>query len=182
MRTTTRVITQVLLAGLLLSCNGRTEDTDSGGVLLSFGAIDFPAVFSVSGSAAVGGVSIPIVTLQSVVADPSGTTSSLMDIELQTIEITFSRADGGTRLPPPLVRRFPGVVPVNGTLTINGLFVMFEPQLQTPPLSDLPDFGFDTETRSTVVLLNIRIRFFGRTLAGTEVISEPLVKTVQFQP
>lgn len=180
-KTLNLALASILILGLL-ACEQRTDRVDSGGVLLTFGQIDWSAVYSVSTSAAAGGASIETVTLVSVVKDPNGVTSSLMDIELQSFEVSFARADTGTRLPPTLVRTFPGVIPVNGTLAISGMFFMLDGQLQNPPLSDLLAIngGIDSETGDDTILLDVSIVFFGRTLSGDEVQSAPLRKTVQF--
>lgn len=181
-----RKILNLALAAVLLvgtaACQQRTDRTDGGGVLLTFGQIDWAAVYSVSSAVAGGGASIETVTLVSVVKDPNGVTSALMDVELQSFEVSFQRADTGTRLPPVLVRTFPGVIPVNGTLTISGMFFMLDSQLENPPLSDLLAIngGIDSETGADSVLLDVSIVFFGRTLSGDEVQSAPLRKTVQF--
>ncbi len=181
-----RKILNVALASILvfglLACEQRTDRTDGGGVLLTFGQIDWSAVYSVATSLAGGGATIDTVTLAAVVKDPNGLTSSLMDVELQSFEVSFRRADTGTRLPPVLVRTFPGVIPINGTLTISGMFFMLNGQLENPPLSDLlaVNGGIDTETGTDTVLLDVSIVFFGRTLSGDAVQSAPLRKTVQF--
>jgi hypothetical protein len=181
-----RKILKVALASILvlglLACEQRTDRTDGGGVLLTFGQIDWAAVYSVAGAVAVGGASIETVTLVSVAKNPDAVTSSLMDIELQSFEVSFQRADTGTRLPPILVRTFPGIIPVNGTLTISGMFFMLDGQLENPPLSDLllVNGGVDQETGADSILLDVSIVFFGRTLSGDEVQSAPLRKTVQF--
>jgi len=174
------------LAGILVlglqACEQRTDRVDSGGVLLTFGQISWSATYSANTSAAVGCAAIDTVTLASVAKDPSGVTSSLMDVELQSFEVSFQRADTGTRLPAPLVRTFPGVIPVNGTLTISGMCFMLDSQLENPPLSDLltVNGGIDQETGADSILLDVSIVFFGRTLSGDEVLSAPLRKTVQF--
>ena len=176
----------IALAGILalglLACEQRTDRVDGGGVLLTFGPVDWQAVYSVSNAVGVGGAVIETVTLVSVVKDPNGLTSSLMDVELQSFEVTFRRADTGTRQPPTLVRTFPGVIPVNGSLTISGMFFMLASQLENPPLSDLlaVNGGIDSETGAETILLDVSIVFFGRTLSGDEVQSAPLRKTVQF--
>ena len=181
-----RKILNVALVGLLAfglaACPQRTERTDGGGVLLTFGQVDWAAVYSVSASVTGGGAQIETITLASVAKDPNGTTSQLMDIEIQSFEVSFQRADTGTRLPPVLVRTFPATVPVNGTSTISGLFFMLDSQLQNPPLSDLlaVNGGVDRETGAETILLDVSIVFFGRTLSGDEVQSSPLRKTVQF--
>ena len=39
----------------------------------------------------------------------------MMDVQLETIEVIFSRADTGTRVPPPYYVNLIGTVPVGGT-------------------------------------------------------------------
>lgn len=154
--------------------------TDTGGVQIGFGDIAWSAVYSVSSSLAQGGATIESVVLRSVVI--GGDSGVLQTIQIETIEVTYQRVDTGTRVPTPLVRQFPGTIEPNGTLTINEMFILFPSQLGVPPLSDLADFGRDLETNSQTIVLNISVRFFGRTLGGRDVVSEPLRKTVSFQP
>ncbi len=182
MRYTLRLACTGILVLGLLACEARTDRTDGGGVLLTFGQIDWAALYSVSASVLAGGATIETVTLVSVAKDPNGATSSLMDVELQSFEVSFGRADTGTRVPAPLVRTFPGVIPVNGSLTISGMFFMLASQLDNPPLSDLlpENGGFDKETGADSILIDVSIVFFGRTLSGDEVQTPPLRKTVQF--
>lgn len=176
---------KIALAGVLvlglLACEARTDRTDGGGVLLTFGDIDWTSGYSMS-AAVVSGVQIETLNLLSVAKQPGGATSSLMDVELQSFEVTFKRADTGTRVPPTLVRNFTALIPVNGTLTINNLSFMFASQLLNPPLSDLlpENGGFDKETGSATIVLDVAIVFFGRTLSGDEVQSPPLRNTLQF--
>jgi hypothetical protein len=57
-------------------------------------------------------------------------------------------------------------------------------QFDVPPLSDLfyRNGGFDKETGDTRIILNCHIRFFGRTLSGDAVISEPGNFTLTITP
>jgi hypothetical protein len=105
-----------------------------------------------------------------------------MNVEIDSFEITFSRGDTGTRLPPPLVRNLFGVVPVNGTDIIENLEILTLQQLGAPPLSDLLTIngGIDTETGGQTILLNFSLRFFGRTLSGDEVETAPARFTIEF--
>ncbi|HKI85980.1 MAG TPA: hypothetical protein VKA53_04465, partial [Thermoanaerobaculia bacterium] len=148
-----KVITRLFLIGLLLSlvgCPRRTSRTDSGGVLLSLTKFDaLPVGVSVNGQG--GYLQIGKLTLQNVPADPNGTTSSLMNVELDSYSVTFSRADQGTRVPPKLVEKAFGVVPVGGTDELDNFVMMSPDQFDNPPLSDLfyANGGYDKETGST---------------------------------
>jgi hypothetical protein len=183
--------TALVLAILLLAlgCNSRVDNTDGGGVLLSVSDFDqLPNAISVSdvrpGPGIAGLVLIPSITIESIVRDIDGDTSDLMNIEMQSYEVTFTRADGGTRVPPPLVEKIFGVVTPGGTETYLNLPIMRSDQIENPPLEDLflENGGFDKETDRTNVLLNVSIRFFGRSIAGEAVDTAPARFTVEFVP
>jgi hypothetical protein len=186
-RKNTTLIAALTLAAFalvgLLGCNARTDRTDGGGVLLSVTQMNLaPTQFIISDLQTNGNLlpSIPTVTLQNVVKDPSApVTSQLENIELRSYQVVYTRADTGTRVPPPLVEPLGGVVPVNGTFSITNLGVLRNNQFLSPPISDLVNFGVDKETNSQIIVLNLRITFFGRTLSGKEVSSAPTGFTME---
>src|SRR3990167_3507007 len=165
----------------LLGCEQRTDKTDGGGVLLSISDFDgLPISVSASGS---GGVAqIEQLTISNIVKDPTGSSSELMNVELESMEVVYTRADAGTRTPPTLVEFIFGVVPAGGTMTIDNMPFMRPAQIENPPISDPLDFGFDQETGSQVIRLTVRLRFFGRTLSGKEVESAPAYFTIDVVP
>jgi hypothetical protein len=176
-KTTIKLAQASLLAVAMLgvlSCEARTDETDGGGVLLSITDFDFGNLtipISVSGGPiVVQGTSI---TLQSIVKDPDGTASPLMNVELDSYQVTYRRIDAGTRVPPTYVEPIFGVVPAGGTDTINNFNLLGPDQLLNPPLSDLlaVNGGFDRETGSPIISLELGITFFGRTLTGDRVAS-----------
>lgn len=173
----------IILAVALGACESRTDRTDGGGVLLSVTDFDgLPLRVLVNQAGAI--VQVDEFVIENVAKDPNGVVSSLMNVELGSYEVTYTRADTGTRVPPPYVKGLFGVVPVNGTATFENLDVMGVDQFLNEPLSDL-DFtngGFDKETGSRVVKLNISVRFFGRTLSGDAVQTAPSRFTVEFIP
>jgi hypothetical protein len=124
------------------------------------------------------------ITIQSIVRDIDGDVSDLMNVEMQSYEVTFTRADGGTRVPPPLVHKIFGVTPAGGTQTYDNLPILLGDQLENPPLEDLflENGGFDKETDRTNVILNVRLRFFGRSIGGEPVDTAPVQFTVEFVP
>jgi hypothetical protein len=183
--------TALVLAFLLLAlgCNSRVDNTDGGGVLLSVSDFDgLPNSVSVRGIRASGGgpalLTIDSVTIQSIVRDIDGQSSDLMNVEFQSYEVTYSRADGGTRLPPPLVEKLFSSVSPGGTIVFENLPVMRSDQIENPPLEDLflENGGFDKETDRTSIILNISLRFFGRSIAGEAVDTAPARFTVEFIP
>lgn len=169
---------------LWLSCDERTQETDTGGVLLEvdFGT-NLPFRQSVNEAVASGSlVVVQNLTINSIVADPVGTSSNLMDVELESIEVRYERADGGTRVPPTYVVKTLATIPAGGSFTILGQELMSFEQLNSPPLSDLlvENGGFDRETGLTFIRLNVFIRVFGKTLGNRSVDSVSRPHTMEF--
>ncbi|HVT57929.1 MAG TPA: hypothetical protein VHR45_05985 [Thermoanaerobaculia bacterium] len=173
----------VILATVpVAGCRSRTDRT-TGAVLLTFGTITgIPAVVSTKTSITSGFVAIGTFILQSIVKDPTGTTSALQDIEVSTYQVVYTRRDSGTRVPPTLVANLQLAVPVNGSGTINNLPIVRLDQLLNPPLNDLAQFGFDQETKTTVITIDCAITFFGHTLSGDAIASSPAKFTLEFTP
>ena len=180
-----RLVRSALLGVLMvgaLSCEARTERTDTGGVLLTVSDYDL------------GNITIPVsvndhlfvqadsLTIQSVVLNPSAPTSDLMDVELKSYQVRYRRVDAGTRTPRPLVDGIFGNVPQGGTDTIDGLTLMGPDQLRNTPLSDLlfVNGGFDKETGSPIIKLEVELTFFGKTLSGDNVSTNPVKFALDF--
>ena len=178
MKRTVSFLSLAVLVLALGSCRSRT-DRSEGSVLLS--VTDFDGL-PLSVSTTAGPTSIGEITLQNFAKDPNGTVSDLQSIELRSYEVRFSRRDTGTRVPPPMVKSIFSLVPVNGTAQITNLPFLTENQLANPPLSDLATTGADRETGSRVIVLNVSLRFFGRTLAGDNIASDPASFTVEVVP
>ena len=177
MRKTTLCLMLVLIVALA-GCRERT-DRREGTVLLSITDFDgLPLVVSASSPI----VQMDQIILQNIPKDPTGTTSDLQSIELRSYEIRFVRRDTGTRVPPPLVQGIFGLVPVGGNTTLDNLPVMMADQLLNAPLLDLARTGVDAETGSSVILLDAYMRFFGRTLSGDDITSDPARFTLEIRP
>ncbi len=174
----------ITLAVAAASCNSRT-DTSEGSVILSITDFDeLTSEVSVNNAAVLGIVPIGEVTVSNFSKDPSGLSSNLMDIELRSYEVVFTRADRGTRRPPTRVSGIFGAVPVGGTNTIENIRIMSLDQLNTTPLADLlfQNGGFDKETGEDTIQVNCHLTFFGRTLAGDNVRSNTASWVIQFTP
>jgi hypothetical protein len=185
MKTHRAILLLLIVPALAMaSCRERT-DRSEGTVLLSVSHFDRLPV-SVSINSEINGTGVPFsigtVTLRNVAKDPTGTTGPLQDIEITAYEVTFRRRDTGTRVPAPIVQPLFGNVPVNGTLDINNLNFLLVSQVQEQPLRDLRDFGVDRETGTTVVVFDVIMRFFGRTLSGDDVVSAPAAFTLEVFP
>jgi hypothetical protein len=165
----------------VLGCQERTEQTDTGGVTLEVEFRDSVLQISVNTTTT---VQIPTIEIDSIVTRPNGDTSRLMDVELNTMEVVFTRADTGTRVPPPYVFNLVGVVPVGGTLTYTNLPIATGDQLGRVPLTDLrfANGGFDRETGNSYIKVNATVRFFGKTIGGRDIASVPRTQTFEFVP
>jgi hypothetical protein len=179
-----------VLALGVLSCESRTNR--DGNVILSFGQFDgLPAEVSVNSP--LGGfcsltatagclVTVDQITINSIVT--GGVASSeLMTVELRTYEVRFSRRPPGTRQLTSLVQSHFGPVPPGGVATINNLRILDSTQLLNPPLSDLlfEEGGLDSETGLPEVIVDVELRFFGRTVSGIDVATEdPARFTLRF--
>jgi hypothetical protein len=181
MRKTATVLIGLVSLLAVVGCSAKTDKT-GGSVYIYVSTI--PVVpGGVSVNASTGFLTIDSINIQSRPKDPTATTSDLQNVELRTVEVTYSRVDGGTRVPTSLVRGIFGVVPVDGILTINNLAVVTPDQFDNPPLSDLlfANGGFDSETGKQNITLQLTMRFFGRTLAGDDVATDSIHFDVVFQ-
>jgi hypothetical protein len=180
---TQRILLFLLIAAALAvtSCRSRT-DRSEGTVVLSVSHFDG---LPVRVSASSGPFQIDQVTLRSFFKDPSvtGTTGhDLEGIELRNYEITYRRRDAGTRVPPPSVQGIFGLVSPLGTLDLFNLPFLTSDQTLNQPLRDLITTGRDSETGTAIITLDVTLRFFGRTIAGDDIASEPATFTIEVTP
>lgn len=157
------------LALLLAGCRGRTDRTE-GSVILS--VTDFDGL-PTQVSATNGPFTIDSLTLRNISKNPTGITSDLQSIELKSFEVRYIRRDTGTRTPPSMVQPTFGLVAVDNSSVQTEVPFLTTDQLRNLPLDDLRRRGVDSETGSAVVVLSVSIRFFGRTLSGDDVASDP---------
>lgn len=179
-----RLVRSALLGVLtlaVLSCEARTDRTDTGGVLLTVSDFDeLPIAMSVNSECCF--LQVGSLTVRSVVLNPNATNTDLMDVEIKSYQVTFRRLDNGTRVPRPLVQGLFGIVPHGGNMQLDDLPVMGPEQFLNTPLSDLlfVNGGFDKETGSPVIKLELALTFFGKTLSGDDVATEPAKFAVSF--
>lgn len=179
------IVVIALLSLVLWGCEERTDETGGGGVILSVSDFDgLPAEVEVNLLQLAGFLSLGEITIDSHQKDPSGITSSLMNVEMDSYEVYFTRADAGTLLPPPLVQKIFGVTPINGSQIYENLRILSVDQIENRPLSDLlfVNGAFDKETGEAFTRLNLFMRFFGKTLSGDHVETAPIGFTVTFVP
>ncbi len=179
----TRTIALGFLVASLLGCESRTDRTDGGGILLSISDFDgLPISMAVNSSD--GFLQVGEIQITSVIKNPDLVGSILMNVEIESYEVTYTRGDTGTIVPPIFVRGLFGVVPAGGVFTVENLPVLAPEQFNVAPISDLlfVNGGFDKETGSRQIVLNFHLRFFGRTLSGDAVQTAPASFTVTVTP
>lgn len=177
----TRKLFLLCLMTLVTALGGCRERTDQseGSVILSVS--DFNGLPS-SVSVASGPFLIEEVTVRNIPKQPSGQTSDLQSIELRGYEVTYRRRDTGRRVPPPYFQSLFGLIPVGGNSVYENIPILTPNQILNPPLEDLGEAGVDSETGSQIVVLDVSLRFFGRTLAGDDIVSDPATFTIQVTP
>jgi hypothetical protein len=165
---------------LVAGCRSRT-DRSEGTVLLTISSFNgLPSTVSLRSQSPP--FTVDSLVVRNILKDPSGTISDLQSVELRTIEIRFSRRDTGTRVPPPNVQSIFGLVPAGGINTLANIPILTSDQVLSQPLKDLRDLGRDTETGTAVVVLDVSMRVFGRTLSGDEIVSDPARFTLEVRP
>lgn len=179
----------VALAAIALAVAGcssgdRVDETE-GGVILSVSDFDgLPTQVGVNALGFPPSVTLEEIVIENLPKDPNGNTSDLMNVEMRSYEVVYTRVDTGTRTPTPLVASIFGVAPVGGEITYENLPILSSEQLTNPPLEDLlvVNGGIDSETGGRVVRLELRVRFFGRTLTGDDVATAPIFFDIEFVP
>lgn len=173
------ILTLFVLAAAVAGCRSRT-DRSEGTVLLSISDVSgLPSSISVRTA---DRFQIDRVTIRNIAKDPTGTTGDLQTVELRSYEVRFRRRDTGTRVPPPAVQAIFGAITVNGSRDVTNVAFLLSDQLLSQPLKDLRDFGVDRETGTAVIVLDVSITFFGRTLSGDDIATDPATFTVEVRP
>lgn len=105
------------------------------------------------------------------VTDPQG----FQTIELQSYVVHYTRLDGGTKVPPDETFAVGGTIPLGGSLTLSNYPVIEPSAVQASPFDQLLPFngGIDTQTGQPTIHLGITVTFYGETVAGTRVKSDP---------
>lgn len=174
-RKATVAFSLLVLALSIAGCRSRT-DRSEGSVILSISNFN---QLPLDVSLASGPFQIPQLTLSNIPKDPTGTTSELQTIELRAYEVVYTRRDTGRTTPPVLSQSIFGNIPVGGSFTVNNPLFLSSNQTLNPPLLGLGRTGVDAETGSAVIVLDVSMRFFGRTLAGDDVVSQTATFTIE---
>jgi hypothetical protein len=163
-----KVLALSLVPLAVVGCETQDE-IDQGGVIVVISDFDLsglPAIMSVDEEFPVVASADSTIVVDSRPRNAGQPTSQLMDVIIEGYEVSFTRGDFGTRVPPTLTEPVGGLAPTPGTFTLNGVFIMRRQQFEEGPLRDLRDFGIDTETQSSQIRLVWHLKFFGRTVSG----------------
>ncbi len=153
-------------ANVILNIERITLESDPWGDVLTSGNVILDDTVSVSFSAF---LKAPVTT------DPAVTTPELQSVYLERYEVTFTRTDGGTAVPPGFTRGIAGTVRLSvigsEELRLLVLPIVLVPSTTKaqPPISFLISPGSEPVTNFTNIQMNARIQFFGRTVAGDPV-------------
>ena len=120
-------------------------------------------------------VQIQTITLNSELKDPlAADPQGFADTQVNSYQVTFTRTDGGTLVPPPQTFGCGVVVPSGGEATLSNFPVLYQPAIQQSPFDQLLPFngGIDRETGLDEIDTAFNITFFGRTVSGKRVQSQ----------
>ena len=169
-----RLIGTVLALAALFgaACTNKQGETEAP-VFITVAIPNQPGFIDVSVPAP---VQLETMNLVSHLKSPSATDPQhFADVNLSSYRVTFRRTDGGTAVPAPQTFGGAGLVPSGGTLTLNNFPIMSASSIQASPLDQLLPFngGIDRETGKTEIDTAFDVVFFGETVSGHRVQSEP---------
>jgi hypothetical protein len=170
----------LLLVAVLAACTNKAGTSESP-VTITVDMHEQPGFISVSAGQA---VQIQTIELQSRLknanaSDPQG----FATVQLSYYTVTYSRHDGGTRVPAPENFAVGGVLPAGGTATLNNYPVMLASATQQSPFDQLLPFngGIDRETGLNEIEIFFSVTFFGTTVSGQRAQSETATSILIFQ-
>ncbi|MGH9443227.1 MAG: hypothetical protein ACRD16_13240 [Thermoanaerobaculia bacterium] len=154
-------------------CTNKQGETESP-VFITVQIPDNPGFVNIATPAP---VQFPTITLQSHLKSPTATDPQhFQDVNITSYVVTYSRVDGGTKVPAPeSFGGAQGLLPSGGTQTLSNFPGMYAYALQQSPFDQLLPFngGIDLETGRTEIDMRFTFVFYGETVAGTRVASEP---------
>lgn len=176
-RTISRALPMVLVAALPFAggCTNKQGETESPVYMttnLVTGAAQ-PLTFNITPGAPLQLTSMVVEShaKNTTITDPNG----FQTIELRSYVVHFTRLDGGTRVPADETFVVGGLIPLNGSITLANYPVITGAASQQSPFDQLLPFngGIDQQTGLTTIHLGITVTFYGETVAGTRVSSDP---------
>lgn len=176
------ILTVAVMVPFLFGCTDNIEDTEGNVIIQVTQVSGQPVRFSVNNNDSV--LQVDSITIDNIPKNPNGTTSDLMSVRLDLYQVTYRRVGAGTRTPSSLVRSQNGFIEAGSSFSVVNLPLMGADQLENPPLSDLlfENGAFDAETNSQVITLELTLQFFGETLTGDDVATDPVAFVIEFTP
>lgn len=169
-----------LVLPLLAGCTNKQGETESP-VTLEVSVPDSPGFVNIATPSA---VQFATITVQSFLKNSTATDPQhFADVNINQYIVTYFRTDGGTIVPPPeTFGGISGVVPSGGITTLNNFPGMYAYALQQSPFDQLLPFngGIDQQTGRTEIDTSFQFVFYGETISGDRVVSEPGYSPVIF--
>lgn len=175
---TKRFLNPALIFGLLLlpfatGCTNKQGETESPVFITTQIGLN-PGIVNIATPAP---VQFPTITLQSHLKSGTATDPQhFQDVNITSYVVTYSRVDGGTKVPAPeTFGGAQGLLPSGGTQTLTNFPGMYAYALTQSPFDQLLPFngGIDLETGRNEIDMRFTFVFYGETVAGTRVASEP---------
>ncbi|GEM_PF-6997964 len=105
--------------------------------------------------------------------------SNYMDVILTGYEVKYSRRDTGTAVPKSFVGSLNSYCNLNDETAFPVVYCRAS-QKEMPPLSYICEYGYEPETGLPEIHTSCTITVWGRTLAGREVVSNPVYININF--
>ncbi|HVT43165.1 MAG TPA: hypothetical protein VMT00_02130 [Thermoanaerobaculia bacterium] len=155
-----------LTASLSFSCSEISRDTAPVEMVATVNQEIQLIDFADAGCGDLGTILLRAITKRTDVSD-----TRFLDIRLQRLRVSYVRTDGGSLIPQPFVQTISGILPVNGTATLNRFFVFEVNALTQAPFAALQpnNGGIDPETGQPFVKMDVILEIFGETLSGENV-------------
>lgn len=175
-------ISILLAAALALTagCTNKQGETESP-VFITTSLSQQPGFVSVG---IVAPVQIGTISLSSHLKNPSQSDpQGFATVMIESYTVHFRRTDGGTRVPADQNLPAGVIIPSGGSASLTNFPVLPASQIQLSPFDQLLPFngGFDRETGKDEIDTAFDITFFGHTVAGQRVASEPASGPLNFR-
>lgn len=169
----------LLLLPLAVGCTNKQGESEAA-VFLSVELKDQPGFANVACPVE---VQFKTININSHLKNPTATDPQhLQDVQLNHYVVTYERLDGGTRVPPAETFSVGGLVPSNGTATLNNWPGMYAYAVTQTPFDQLLPFngGIDQETGRSEIDVGFMFQFFGETASGQRVASDVAIAQLAF--
>ena len=164
------VLALAVLAACLPGCSTNTQGDDASPEFLT---VTFDGVPVRTNVATQSPLQIQSTVYSAVLKNPSGGSSSFLDVRLDDYTVTWRRLDGGTLVPAPETFGIAanGVLPAGGSQTVTNQMYLTATAIQRTPLDRLFPFngGFDAETGKSEIRMVAIVTVRGHTLSGQPV-------------